>query len=103
MTRRQLECHAHIVTVGELATFHINYRGMYTLLKETRVIPQLDHMIQEAEQIVKKYREMTSQLKQSSERSNIENSNNSPSTLYFSLSSSSLSSSIDCEMNSIHP
>jgi hypothetical protein len=52
----QLQRHAYIMTVRELATFAVDYPGMYRLLKATGVISTLDEMINEAKNIVLRYR-----------------------------------------------
>lgn len=52
----QLQRHAYIMTVSELATFPADYPGMYALLKSTGSFPFLDAMITEAQSIVLKHR-----------------------------------------------
>jgi len=47
-----LEKHAFIFTVGDLANFPQNWPGIFTLLKESGLVPKLDFYIETAKQFI---------------------------------------------------
>jgi hypothetical protein len=90
----QLQRHAYITTVSELATFAVDYPGMYSLLKVTGLIPSLDEMINEAKNIVLRHRH-TKDQSETSLRLLGDNHNNKTSTTTASTTQSSVVESHD--------